>query len=53
LVDADQPPLRLLLGSRPLPLIEKVYAGRLETWKSWQDVSIAAQGTHNGQSAAA
>jgi hypothetical protein len=43
-VDADEPPLRLLLGSHPLPLIRQVYAKRLETWEKWAEVSNAAQG---------
>jgi len=43
-VDADEPPLRLLLGSHPLPLIRQVYAGRLDTWDKWEEVSNAAQG---------
>jgi NAD(P)-dependent dehydrogenase (short-subunit alcohol dehydrogenase family) len=45
LVDADEPPLRLLLGSGPLPLIRQVYAGRLDTWEKWAAVSNAAQGS--------
>jgi NAD(P)-dependent dehydrogenase (short-subunit alcohol dehydrogenase family) len=32
LVDADKPPLRLLLGAGPLPMIKKLYEGRLQTW---------------------
>ncbi len=44
-VDANEPPLRLLLGSHPLPLIRQVYAGRLDTWEKWEDVSNAAQGS--------
>ncbi len=43
LVDSDNPPLRLLLGSRSLPLIKQVYAGRIATWEKWADVSNAAQ----------
>ena len=47
-VDAEEPPLRLLLGSWLLPMIKKVYQGRLDTWDKWDDVSKAAQGTHRG-----
>jgi NAD(P)-dependent dehydrogenase (short-subunit alcohol dehydrogenase family) len=43
-VDADNPPLRLLLGAGPLPMIKKLYEGRLSTWDRWADVSNAAQG---------
>jgi NAD(P)-dependent dehydrogenase (short-subunit alcohol dehydrogenase family) len=43
-VDADNPPLRLLLGAGPLPMIKKLYEGRLNTWDQWAEVSNAAQG---------
>jgi NAD(P)-dependent dehydrogenase (short-subunit alcohol dehydrogenase family) len=43
-VDADNPPLRLLLGAGPLPMIKKLYEGRLSIWNKWADVSNAAQG---------
>jgi NAD(P)-dependent dehydrogenase (short-subunit alcohol dehydrogenase family) len=42
LVDADQPPLRLFLGSFPLPIAERAYAERLATWRAWQSVSERA-----------
>jgi NAD(P)-dependent dehydrogenase (short-subunit alcohol dehydrogenase family) len=35
-VDSDEPPLRLLLGSYGLPVVEAVYAQRLATWKAWK-----------------
>jgi hypothetical protein len=44
LVDAEKPPLRLLLGAGPLPMIRKLYEGRLNTWDQWADVSNAAHG---------
>ncbi len=44
LIDSDEPPIRLLLGSTPLPIIREVYAKRLNTWENWADVSNAAQG---------
>lgn len=44
LVDADNPPLRLLLGSHNLPHLKQVYAERLNTWQQWEEVSIQAQG---------
>ena len=42
-VDAEQPPLRLILGSTALPEIRSAYADRLATWNAWQAVSDAAQ----------
>lgn len=47
LVDSDDPPIRLLLGSGPLPLIRQVYAKRFDTWEKWAEVSNAAQGDRN------
>jgi NAD(P)-dependent dehydrogenase (short-subunit alcohol dehydrogenase family) len=44
LVDADDPPLRLFLGTSPFPIAEQRYAERLETWNAWRAVSEAAQG---------
>ena len=44
IVDADNPPLRLFLGSNNLPSIRAAYADRLATWEAWESVSIAAQG---------
>ena len=44
LVDAENPPLRLFLGSHNLPWIRAAYADRLATWEAWQSVSESAQG---------
>ncbi|MFP5232100.1 MAG: SDR family NAD(P)-dependent oxidoreductase [Acidobacteriota bacterium] len=44
LVDADNPPLRLGLGTSILPRARAVYAERLATWEAWQDVTNAAMG---------
>ena len=44
LVDAHEPPLRLLLGDWVLPMIKTAYQARLETWEAWAEVSTAAQG---------
>ncbi|MBL7259543.1 SDR family NAD(P)-dependent oxidoreductase [Paractinoplanes lichenicola] len=41
LVDAEQPPRRLILG-RLFPVIEAIYTERLQTWRDWQPVSEAA-----------
>jgi NAD(P)-dependent dehydrogenase (short-subunit alcohol dehydrogenase family) len=43
-VDAEDPPLRLFLGSAGLLTTRKEYARRLETWEKWNDVSVQAQG---------
>ncbi len=43
-VDAEQPPLRLFLGSHNLPQVRAAYAERLATWEAWAAVSTAAQG---------
>ncbi|MDO5624731.1 MAG: SDR family NAD(P)-dependent oxidoreductase [Pseudomonadota bacterium] len=48
LVDAENPPLRLMLGTL-LPLVEGIYAERIKTWQAWQDVSVAAHGNGKGQ----
>ena len=44
LVDATDPPLRLMLGSHGLPQTREAYAGRIAMWEAWQPVSDAAQG---------
>ena len=44
-VDAENPPLRLFLGSHNLPWVRGAYAERLATWEAWESVSNSAQGT--------
>jgi NAD(P)-dependent dehydrogenase (short-subunit alcohol dehydrogenase family) len=44
LVDAENPPLRLGLGTTILPRARAAYADRIATWEAWEDVSNAAQG---------
>jgi len=44
LVDSPEPPLRLFLGTLPLPLIKERYQQRMATWEKWNDVATAAQG---------
>jgi NAD(P)-dependent dehydrogenase (short-subunit alcohol dehydrogenase family) len=44
LVDAENPPLRLGLGTSILPRARAAYTERLETWEAWEDVSNAAMG---------
>ncbi len=43
-VDADEPPLRVLFGTQPTEIVPAVYRARLETWEQWKNVSIAANG---------
>lgn len=44
IVDADQPPLRVLFGSQPTQIVKHIYAQRLQTWADWDEVAQAAQG---------
>ncbi len=48
-VDANEPPLRLVLGSRTIAKFKAVYQTRLSNWDKWEAVSNAAQGTQHGQ----
>ncbi len=48
LVDAENPPLRLFLGSHNLPQVRAAYAERLAIWEAWQSIAESAQGTSNG-----
>lgn len=47
IVDADNPPLRILFGQGFYPLIQQTYAARLKTWADWQDLSAEAHGNHD------
>ncbi|MEU8238663.1 SDR family oxidoreductase [Actinoplanes missouriensis] len=44
IVDAENPPLRVLFGSQPVEIVKHLYAQRLQTWADWEHVSHAAQG---------
>jgi NAD(P)-dependent dehydrogenase (short-subunit alcohol dehydrogenase family) len=44
LVDAEDPPLRLALGTSILPRARAAYAERIKTWEAWEDVANAAMG---------
>jgi len=44
LADANEPPLRLALGSQVVPGARALYADRIAAWEAWEDVSNAAQG---------
>ena len=43
-VDAENPPLRFMIGSGGLPMARAAYADRLATWEAWEAISNAAQG---------
>lgn len=43
-VDAEHPPLRLLLGQFATEFVPTVYADRLKTWAEWGNISRAADG---------
>ena len=45
LVDLDDPPLRIFLGTAPLGIAKADYAGRIETWERYADWSERAQGS--------
>ncbi|WP_030462466.1 SDR family oxidoreductase [Kitasatospora sp. NRRL B-11411] len=44
IVDAERPPLRVLFGAAPHPMVKDAYAQRLRTWADWEHVSAAADG---------
>ncbi len=50
LVDAENPPLRLFLGSHNLPWVRAAYAERLATWEAWDSVAKSAQGNASNPS---
>ena len=45
LVDAENPPLRLFLGSHNLPMVRAAYADRMAIWEAWDSVATSAQGS--------
>ncbi|MGW4113370.1 SDR family NAD(P)-dependent oxidoreductase [Actinosynnema sp. NPDC004786] len=45
LVDAENPPLRVLFGQGFHELIEQTYADRLRTWADWRDLSVESHGS--------
>jgi Short-chain dehydrogenases of various substrate specificities len=46
LVDAPNPPLRLLLGAFAYPSVKKAYEERLVSFEEWKSVSEAAHGSN-------
>jgi len=43
-VDAENPPLRIFLGSTPLGIATRDYESRLAEWRAWEQVSAEAAG---------
>jgi NAD(P)-dependent dehydrogenase (short-subunit alcohol dehydrogenase family) len=43
-VDAAEPPLRVLFGAQAPALVRGIYARRLAEWQAWESVSVRAQG---------
>lgn len=46
LVDAENPPLRLLLGTAATQIVPQFYERRLKVWAEWEDVARAADGIY-------
>jgi NAD(P)-dependent dehydrogenase (short-subunit alcohol dehydrogenase family) len=44
IVDAEEPPLRVLFGTLPTQIVKQVYAQRLEVWADYEDIALQAQG---------
>lgn len=44
IVDAEHPPLRVLLGAGMVEFVEDLYARRLATWREWVAVTEQAAG---------
>ncbi|MFC9059323.1 SDR family oxidoreductase [Streptomyces sp. NPDC057074] len=44
IVDAENPPLRVLFGRHMVDTVKNVYGQRLETWSDWAHLSQEAQG---------
>jgi len=41
-VDAEKPPVRLLLGNQAVDIVTAAYERRLNDWKAWEEVSRSA-----------
>jgi hypothetical protein len=44
IVDAQEPPLRILFGEMATILAPRIYDQRLKTWAAWDELSKAAGG---------
>jgi NAD(P)-dependent dehydrogenase (short-subunit alcohol dehydrogenase family) len=47
IVDAENPPLRVLFGLAPTVMVPGIYQNRLDTWEQWKSVSLKANGDHS------
>jgi NAD(P)-dependent dehydrogenase (short-subunit alcohol dehydrogenase family) len=43
-VDAEEPPLRVFFGRAPLEIATRDYESRLQGWREWQPLAVAAHG---------
>jgi NAD(P)-dependent dehydrogenase (short-subunit alcohol dehydrogenase family) len=43
-VDAEEPPLRIFFGEKPIEIATEDYESRLAEWNEWQPVSVEAHG---------
>ena len=48
-IDAEHPPLRILLGTEGMPVARAAFAERLALWEAWEATSNAAQGLSRKQ----
>lgn len=44
IVDAEEPPLRVFFGNKPLGIAKADYESRLAGWEQWQDLAVEAHG---------
>lgn len=44
IVDAEEPPLRVFFGDKPLGIAKADYASRLAGWEQWQELAVEAHG---------
>lgn len=44
LVDSPNPPVRLILGKKALPLAKQAYSEKIAAWEDWNEVSVKAHG---------
>jgi NAD(P)-dependent dehydrogenase (short-subunit alcohol dehydrogenase family) len=47
IVDADNPPLRVIFGTHPYQAAQQVYADRLKAWAEWSELAAEAQGNRS------
>jgi NAD(P)-dependent dehydrogenase (short-subunit alcohol dehydrogenase family) len=47
IVDAENPPLRVIFGTHPYQGAQQIYAERLKTWAKWSELSAQAQGNQS------